>query len=85
MTEPKIHNILGVEIKCLTYNLYCNAHLNSYATIEEYYDSDELIGCNTDENSDIYQLQIYEHTPIGFWMITANTIDELISELKEIQ
>lgn len=83
MTQPKIHNILGVDIKCLNWTLSCNEHLGSYSSIEEYYDADELSGINTDESQDIYQLQIYENTPVGFVMFTANSLPNLIIELLE--
>ena len=83
MTQPKIHNILGVDIKCLTWSLSCNDHLGSYATIEEYYNKDELEGLDTSETADIYRLQIYEHTPVGFTLFTSNSLPNLIKELLE--
>jgi len=81
MNEPKIVNILGVDVKCLTYSLNYNDHLNYYYTPEENYSEEDLEGIDT--SKDIYQLQIYPRTPVGFIRITANSIEELQEELKK--
>ena len=83
MVEPKIHNILGVNVKCLTYCILCNEHLNYYQTIDEYYDKDSICDINTSLDDDVIQLQIYEHTPIGRTEYIANSIDDIILELKK--
>lgn len=83
MIQPKIHNILGIEVKCLTWNLFCNQHLNVYDTIEGYYEPDEIEGLNTSEGADIFQLQIYQNTPVGFILITTNSLPEMQEELKK--
>lgn len=83
MNDPKMHNLLGVEVKCLSWNIMCNQHLNCYMSIDEYYEKDELIGVDTSEGADIIQMQIYQSTPVGFILLTANTLLEIQEELKK--
>jgi len=79
---PKVHDILGVKVSCISWSISCNEHLEYYDDPEGYYDTDELKGL--DLTKDIYLLRYYPNTPVGFCRISANTITELLSKLKEI-
>lgn len=81
MTEPKIHNILGVDIKCLSWSIEVNEHLLYYETPEDHYSSSDLE--DVDASLDIISLRVYQRTPVGFVHIICNTIEELIEELKK--
>lgn len=79
------HNILGVDVKCIGWDLEVNSHRTVELEALEYYDEEELKGL--DLTKDIYQLSLY-YKPQPFSIndykcLTANSIEALKEQLCE--
>lgn len=73
-------------LKPYSFSLEYNKHRNYYETVEEYFygrkedfvDWDECVATNT-----VYELHIYPHTPIGFYVVYASTLEKAIKAMLE--
>jgi hypothetical protein len=74
------------EHKCGLY-LSHNDHRDYYETVEEYYNreqfiSDEEWGKSVATDS-VWTLQWYPDTPVGFYIVSASTLEAIEAKLKE--
>ena len=74
------------EHKCGLY-LNHNEHRDVYETVEEYYEAEDFISLEERNKSiaedNVWVLQWYPNTPIGFNRIAASTLEAIEAKLKE--
>jgi len=74
------------EHKCGLY-LTHNEHRNVYETVEEFYTTDYFVSKDEWEKAiaedNVWVLQWYPHTPIGFNIIAASSLEVIQAKLKE--
>ena len=74
------------EHKCGLY-LNHNEHRDVYETVEEYYEAKDFISLEERNKSiaedNVWVLQWYPNTPIGFNRIAASTLEAIEAKLKE--
>ena len=71
--------ILGSLIKCMSFSVSYNQHLDEHATPEDYYSAEDIEGL--DPSLPIWVLRVYYLTPVGFMEWHTNSIEELAAQL----
>lgn len=78
--EPRVHNVFGIDLTCISWTLELNQHLVYYEKVEDYYDNAiDMEGINPE--LDIYEFSWYPNTPVGHCTILGNTIEEILLKL----
>jgi len=74
------------EHKCGLY-LSHNDHRDYYETVEEYYNREQFISDQEWEKAvatdSVWTLQWYPDTPVGFYIVSASTLEAIEAKLKE--